>query len=138
MSLPLSAAQSGIWVGQQLAPNSPAYNMGQVVDIDGPVDGAVFDRALRHLVSEADCLRVRFAGDGHTPRQILTGTGEDAWEFTTIDFRSADDPRAEAHAWMMADLLRPTQVRDGLQLDDLKISRFAWDRVADVLISVII
>ncbi len=120
LSLPLSAAQFGIWMGQQLALDSPAYNMGQFVEIEGPVDEAVFERSLQHLVSEADCLRVRFT-DG--PRQILTA--DDVCVLRNIDFRPRADPRAACDEWMLADLLRPMNLTADL------LVRFALLRVGD-------
>jgi hypothetical protein len=104
-SLPLSAAQSGIWMGQQLAPTSPAFNMGQFVEIDGRIDEALFERAVRRVMAEVDCLQVRFADGPDGPRQHFAG--QDTWEFSAIDFRQGADPRADSDAWMTADLLRP-------------------------------
>ena len=36
-SWPLTTAQYGIWVGQQLDPASPAYNTAEYADIEGPL-----------------------------------------------------------------------------------------------------
>ena len=43
--MPLSAAQAGIWLGQQLDPSNPAYNTGECIEILGAVDPAAFERA---------------------------------------------------------------------------------------------
>lgn len=68
---PLLAAQEGIWTGQQLDADSPAYNTAEYVHIHGPVEPAVFDAALRHVVAETEALNVAFVVDdqGH-PWQV--------------------------------------------------------------------
>lgn len=73
---PLLAAQEGIWTGQQLDADSPAYNTAEYVRIDGPVDRAVFDTALHHVVAETEALNVTFVTDdtGH-PWQLDTPAG---------------------------------------------------------------
>ena len=41
----LSSAQLGIWFAQKLDPEAPAYNIGEYVEIDGPVVLPLFERA---------------------------------------------------------------------------------------------
>ncbi|GAA2820919.1 amino acid adenylation domain-containing protein [Saccharopolyspora taberi] len=70
-SLPLSAAQAGIWFAQQLDPANPIFNTAEYVEIDGPVDPALFEAAVRQVVAEADALRVRVTEDDAGPRQLV-------------------------------------------------------------------
>ena len=101
-SLPLSAAQAGIWLGQQLDPSNPAYNTGECIEILGAVDPAAFERAVRLAVGEAEALHARFVMDGDEPRQVLSPSTD--WEMPVIDLSAAPDPWQAAHAWMMEDL----------------------------------
>src|SRR5687767_11040472 len=48
--LPLTAAQAGIWAGQQLDPTSPAYNAAEYIELRGPLDVPRFTAALRQTV----------------------------------------------------------------------------------------
>jgi len=48
----LSTAQLGIWFAQQLNPSSPAYNIGEYLEIHGSVDAVSFERALQQVVAE--------------------------------------------------------------------------------------
>ncbi|NEE18127.1 hypothetical protein G3M58_68140, partial [Streptomyces sp. SID7499] len=52
-TLPLSAAQEAIWLGQHLAPTSPVYNTADYVVIDGEIDPGRFEAAVRSAVAEA-------------------------------------------------------------------------------------
>jgi nonribosomal peptide synthetase DhbF len=60
-ALALSSAQLGIWLAQKLDPSSPAYNIGEYLELNGPIDAGLFEQALRRVVSETDALRVHIA-----------------------------------------------------------------------------
>ncbi|NNC25255.1 hypothetical protein HKX41_14045, partial [Salinisphaera sp. USBA-960] len=45
--LPLTTAQRGLWVGQKLASAEATLNIAEAVEIHGPVEPALFQRALR-------------------------------------------------------------------------------------------
>ncbi|KOG87358.1 hypothetical protein ADK38_25900, partial [Streptomyces varsoviensis] len=60
--LPLTAAQAGMWFAQALDPDSPAQNTAECIEIHGPVDPALFARALRRTADEAEALCVRLGG----------------------------------------------------------------------------
>ncbi|MFJ2511483.1 amino acid adenylation domain-containing protein [Streptomyces griseoviridis] len=99
--LPLSFAQSRMWLLQQLDPDSPAYNVCLAVRLRGPLDPAALRTALRGLLDRHEVLRTRFpvAPDG-TPEQVVDATAE--LEFTTADLGAlaadAQDSRADALA----------------------------------------
>ncbi len=101
---PLSAAQSGIWVAQMLDTRSPAYNVGEYLEILGPIDPGLFEAALRRIVSELDALRLRFVDTGDGPRQWIGPEPE--WVMPFVDVGAVDDPRAAAEAWMRDDMAR--------------------------------
>ncbi|MEV5378992.1 amino acid adenylation domain-containing protein [Streptomyces nondiastaticus] len=103
--LPLSAAQTGIWYAQQLAPDNPAYILGEYLEIHGPVNTALLEESARRAIGEAEALRVRFVTDSAGPRQIVTPPA--ALTVPLIDVSAEPDPRRAALAWMEADLARP-------------------------------
>ncbi|MER6427703.1 amino acid adenylation domain-containing protein [Streptomyces sp900105245] len=109
---PLLAAQEGIWTGQQLDPDSPAYNTAEYVCIEGPVDAAVFALALHHVVAETEALNVTYVADG-TGRPWQLETPVTDWQPHTVDLTGEPDPRAAAAAWMTGDLARPVDLARG-------------------------
>ena len=44
----------------KLASSASAYNIGEYTKIFGAIDAELFEAALRHVVVEAEALRVRF------------------------------------------------------------------------------
>nr|WGD05656.1 NRPS [Streptomyces sp. R818] len=105
--LPLTAAQSGMWFAQALDPLSPAQNTAEYLEIDGELDPEVFAAALRHVVSEAEALRVRVEETPDGPRQRIRATVD--LPLTVRRDLSAD----EAVAWMREDLARPCDLTTG-------------------------
>lgn len=106
---PLLAAQEGIWTGNALDPDSPAYNTAEYVHLHGSVDPAVFDKALRHTVSEVEALNVRFVTDetGRPWEESVPGV---AWAPHIADLTTAADPHAAALDWMARDLSSPVDL----------------------------
>lgn len=97
-ALPLTTAQHGVWVAQQLAADDPLFTCGTYFDIPGPVDTALFGAAVRRAVAETDALRVRFTADPVT--QVFDPAI--AGELTVVDVSDANDPEAAARAWIDA------------------------------------
>ncbi|MEW1601535.1 amino acid adenylation domain-containing protein, partial [Streptomyces sp. NPDC093808] len=106
--LPLTPGQSGMWFGQQLAPDSRAYNLGIYVDIAGPLDVALLAEATRRFLDEAEGFRVRIREHEGELRQWAEP--DDAWEQLFVDVSAEADPEAAAHRWMTADMARPRRV----------------------------
>ena len=127
-TLPLSAAQLGIWFAQQLNPSGSAYNTGAYIEICGSIDPPLFEQALRQVVVETDALRVRISEHADGPRQIVGAPP--AWSLPIIDVTTETDPRAAAEAWMKADLARPIEPTRGplfgYALFKASADRFYW------------
>jgi hypothetical protein len=102
----LTAAQTEIWLAQQLAPHSAKYNLCEYLDITGPIDPTIFERAVREAVTEVDSLGVRFteAADG-TPRQ--EPVADPHWQFQLMDLSAELDPHAAASRWMRRETALP-------------------------------
>ncbi|MCP2098874.1 nonribosomal peptide synthetase MxcG [Actinosynnema pretiosum] len=120
--LPLTAAQHGIWTGQQLDPGSPAYNTAEHVSISGPLEVARLVEAIRAASAEAGALVVRFTDHDGEPRQV-PHSRETA--VLVEDLRAEPDPLDAARRWMARDVARP------LDLADDALSAHAVLRVAD-------
>lgn len=125
---PLTEAQYGIWMGQQLDPQSPAYNTGECVEIHGAVDVALFESALRRTVGEAESLHARFVTDHGEPQQVLDPPPD--WTMPVIEVGGELDPWKAAEAWMQDDLGTPVDLERGPlfseALLELAPDRFLW------------
>ncbi|MER7047177.1 non-ribosomal peptide synthetase [Streptomyces jumonjinensis] len=126
--MPLSSAQSGVWFAHHLRPGSSVYNTGEYLDIPGPVDGELFERALRRVVDETESLRVRFTVGPDGPRQVLSPAPD--WPMHHVDLTSAPDPRRAAEEWMRTDLSTPVELTRGplfcQALFKIAPDRFLW------------
>ncbi|MGW6732431.1 amino acid adenylation domain-containing protein [Streptomyces sp. NPDC055013] len=110
--LPLTGAQTGVWYGQRLAPDSPVYNVGQYVEINGPIDVGHFEEAVRRTIGECDALTARFEEDeAGLPRQVLLpdplAEVAQGPVLQVEDHRGVPDPDAAALEVMRADMERP-------------------------------
>ncbi|MFF3537311.1 amino acid adenylation domain-containing protein, partial [Streptomyces sp. NPDC002466] len=123
--LPLTAAQSGIWFAQELDPANVIYNAGEYLEICGQVDVPLFETALRQVLAEAECLRVRFVDTPDGPRQRIEPTLD--WSLPVTDVSAAPDPRAAAELRMRDLLATPKDIRHD-HLFDFELFRLADDR----------
>ncbi len=125
--MPLSPAQTGQWLAQQLDPAVP-MSVAQYVDIgEGPgrLDVDLLSRAGSRAAREFGSGLIRLVLIDSRPHQILdprldTGT-------RIIDLRGEPDPEAAAHTWMRTDVTAPLDLlRDRLSVSVLL--RIADDR----------
>ncbi|MFF9143245.1 amino acid adenylation domain-containing protein [Streptomyces sp. NPDC014861] len=106
--LALTGAQTGVWYGQRLDPDSPVYNVGQYVAVAGALDTDLFATALRRVVGECEALTVRFEEDEQgQPVQILADGPPSGPVVTVVDHLGAPDPEGAALALMRADMATP-------------------------------
>ncbi|KUL44143.1 condensation domain-containing protein, partial [Streptomyces regalis] len=99
--LPLSYAQSRMWLLQQLDPASPAYNVCLAIRLRGPLDPAALRTALQGLIDRHEVLRTRYpaAGDG-SPEQLVDAEAE--VEFDAVDLRGLPEQERESRATELA------------------------------------
>ena len=104
---PLTAAQRGFYFGQKIAPTAN-MNLAEAVEIRGPIDPEIFQRALRQVVVEAEELRIRIVEEDGKPQQVVQ-SGYDC-DFPYIDMSSEADPPSAIQAWMMNELAQPVDL----------------------------
>ncbi|MFC9162401.1 amino acid adenylation domain-containing protein [Streptomyces fungicidicus] len=109
---PLSGAQEGLWYAGRLAPDSAAYNTAEAVEIHGPLDSALFETALRRVVTEADTFALRFADTDDGPRCHPAPEADD-WTLNRADVSGAADPEVTAWEYVRADLATPVDPEKG-------------------------
>ncbi|GGW03189.1 hypothetical protein GCM10010230_37770 [Streptomyces narbonensis] len=123
--IPLTGGQSGIWLAQQLEPDSSAYNIVFTLGLRGDVDPARLAEAVRRAVEEAECLWVTVVHGSDGPRQTLRTLPVDV---TVVDLRAVTDPEEAAAAWTAADRDRPVDLARG-PLTGHALLRLADDHV---------
>ena len=128
MRLPLSAAQLGLWFAQKIDPANPMYNIGQSIEIHGPVDPSLFNAAVTRALIDTEALQVRFIEEIDGPRQVIDPPSEIS--IPLVDVSAELDPHAAAEAWMKADLAKPVDLLRGplfrFALFKAAPARFFW------------
>jgi amino acid adenylation domain-containing protein len=87
-SYPLSFAQEGLWVIEQLIPGTPAYNISRAWRLEGALDRAALERALAVLIQRHEVLRtaICLSEDGRLLEQVIS-KHEHEWTLPTVDIR---------------------------------------------------
>jgi amino acid adenylation domain-containing protein/thioester reductase-like protein/non-ribosomal peptide synthase protein (TIGR01720 family) len=80
--VPLSFAQSRLWIIDQLEGPSPVYNMAIALRFKGQLDADALGAALADVVARQESLRTTFPAEAGTPRQVVIPAerAEFGWE----------------------------------------------------------
>ncbi|AYF76324.1 amino acid adenylation domain-containing protein [Nocardia yunnanensis] len=103
-SFPLTPAQSGMWLAQQLDPAVPLLE-AQYIEMRGPLDVALLRRVAAQAGREFGSGVLRFVEVDGEPRQIVESGREPVIGF--LDFRDRADPVSHALEWMRGDVAAP-------------------------------
>ncbi|AQW48647.1 amino acid adenylation domain-containing protein [Streptomyces violaceusniger] len=115
--LPVSEAQSGVWLAERSRPDlSSPYLWGEYTDITGALDTDVLVAAVRQAVRETEALHVRFieAPDGRPVQRV---TSPRSMSLPVRDLRQEAEPHATALGWMREELSRPVDLAEGELFD---------------------
>ncbi|MFF7633326.1 condensation domain-containing protein [Kitasatospora sp. NPDC008050] len=130
--LALSSAQTAVWVAQQLDPDDRSFNIAEYCDIQGPVDPALFEAALREVVAATPTLRARFDLGDEGLCQYIDDTVDVPMHY--LDVSGEADPPAAAERWIRQDLAREYHLAKGplfgWALFKLADERYWWYRAA--------
>lgn len=91
LRVPLSYSQQRMWFLWQLDPASPAYNVGGMARLRGPLDVACFERALQALIQRHESLRTTFPAEAGKPWQQVAELSD----VTLQRLDLADEPDAQ-------------------------------------------
>ncbi|MFC6010622.1 amino acid adenylation domain-containing protein, partial [Nocardia lasii] len=105
--IPLSSAQYGMWFADS-AHSGAATNIAQYVEIEGPIDVALFNQAVHLACEETESLMVRIVEVDGRPYQLVDR--DITFNELVLDFSADADPRAAALEWMRADYTRPVDI----------------------------
>ncbi|MGW8654144.1 condensation domain-containing protein, partial [Nocardia salmonicida] len=105
--IPLSSAQTGMWFADG-AHSGPATNIAQYVEIEGPLELALFNRAVHEACEETESLMVRVVEVEGRPYQVVDRGI--TFNELVLDLGTHGDPMAAALEWMRNDYTRPVDI----------------------------
>ncbi len=138
---PLSFAQLGLWFERRFQPGEPSHSIGELVEIAGPLDPALFLQCLRRVALESDALNTRFLDGESEPRQVveaspaaraavLDGAAGMPGVIDFVDLSAGPDPRAAMRELVRRRMDEPLSPLDPVLfsfcLIQLARDRFAW------------
>jgi len=113
-TLPLVAAQPGIWIADQLTPHPNAYAVAHYIELRGAIDSALLAQAIVAGMQEADTLNMAF---GEIDGEPLQWPQPQIFSLPdVVDLRSEHDPAATARALMGDDMQGDLRVLSGAPL----------------------
>ncbi|MEV5873282.1 amino acid adenylation domain-containing protein [Streptomyces sp. NPDC052101] len=108
-----SSAHEGLWRAQKMTPDTLNHATA-MWDVDGELDVAVMESAFRHVLGEAEILRVNFVDDGNGLRQVVREPGD--WQPFFLDVSTAADPEQAAREALAEVLRQPFDLERDLLL----------------------
>jgi len=108
-SHPLSAGQRAMWFMFQLAPDSPAYNVGFAVRVVSALDPEAARAVFGELASRHPCLRTTFRMFEDEPRQVVHPSLEPGWGITNAAAWSEEELVRRVHE----EYARPIDLENG-------------------------
>jgi acyl carrier protein len=111
--IPLSFAQERLWLVDQLAPGTAAYNMPLAVRLDGDLDPAALARSLEEIVWRHETLRTTFRTVAGRPVQVIASVP--SFALPRIDLAELPEVAraAEADRLLAAEAVRPFDLARG-------------------------
>jgi len=107
---PLSSTQQEIWFNQILYPDAPLYNIGGYLQIEGPIDPALFEKALNQVIQDNDALRILIHKGESVPTQSFAENVRLKLDF--YDFSDQENAHQLALSWMKQAFAKQFQLYD--------------------------
>lgn len=100
----LASNQKDIWHDQIAYPESPLYNIGGTLIINGDVNYKILNQALQQLIIENDAFRLTINNQTPASQKVLKKL---VFELEFIDFSSHQSPDIKSQAWLYDNFKRP-------------------------------
>ena len=94
----LTRSQLQIWMGQNLLPEIPIYNLAVALNIHGEIDPLHFGKAFQTLINSSDALRSILEEIDEIPMQRLVSVLP--YTMSVIDFSPRPNAHFQAKLWM--------------------------------------
>ncbi|NUT46227.1 MAG: non-ribosomal peptide synthetase, partial [Saccharothrix sp.] len=125
--LPLTPAQVSVWYSHQLDPSRHRYNVGEYLEIHGPVPTTTLLRAFRAVVAETDAYRVVSVGGADGVEQCVAAS-PDVLPVEVHDLTGTSRADEAAREAMADDMARPVDLEAGPLLRSM-LFRVPGDRL---------
>src|SRR5690242_20356963 len=70
-ALPLSYAQEGLWIVEQITPGTAAHNLPEAWQLNGPLDVQLLRRSLDQIICRHEALRTCFLEQNGEPVPVV-------------------------------------------------------------------
>lgn len=110
---PLSSAQLGLWIRDQLDGSGAAYNMAWLLRLKGDLDTGALHTAISRLLKRHDVLRTRIALEADEPVQEIQQHSELVLPVTDLTGLRLDDREFALDGWANAEASRPFDLTTG-------------------------
>ncbi|HET8706482.1 MAG TPA: condensation domain-containing protein, partial [Pseudomonadales bacterium] len=124
--IPLSLEQQRLWFLQLLEPENVSYNMPAAVRIEGELDSALLERALKEIVRRHAVLRTRLVGEDDSVQQVIDDA--QGWQLMRVSAPDATDEKIRELIHSEAN--RPFNLAKDCLFRVTLIQRTAQDHVA--------
>jgi amino acid adenylation domain-containing protein len=112
-AVPLSFAQEGLWILEQLDLHADAYNVPVVLKLVGEIDVDALKCSLVDLTRRHEILRTRFALHGTTPVQVIETEGAIDFKFVDLSGGGAENAARRGEQMSRDEAQRPFDVAVG-------------------------
>jgi amino acid adenylation domain-containing protein len=104
----LSSPQKGIWFDQSRHADTPLYNVGGYVRIEGSVNACLLEKAIHRVIQENDALRTIFYEE--SPLPVQTFPKKSNFSLEIHDFSEENLPHQQALQWMENEFVTPFEL----------------------------
>jgi amino acid adenylation domain-containing protein len=96
----LSFAQEQLWFLDQVLPDTPTYNIAEILRLRGRLELAALERSLSELLARHEGLRTTFAADSNEPFQVIQPP--QPVRLSVIDLKDSPEPERLQEACRLA------------------------------------
>lgn len=106
---PLASNQLDIWQDQSAYPESPLYNIGGTLIINGKVNYKILNNALQLLIDENDAFRLTISKQSLSTQKLLEKL---IFDLEFIDFSTHNSPKEDAQNWLDYNFRQPFSLNE--------------------------
>ena len=110
--MPCSISQQRYWLLEQLSPGNTALNIPLAVQLNGPLDIALLERALNAIVQRHEVLRTSFALVDGAPKQVIQPEVKLMLGVIDLTDVPADKRMPRVEQEMIAEAVRPLSLAE--------------------------
>jgi hypothetical protein len=110
--MPCSISQQRYWLLEQLSPGNTALNIPLAVQLNGPLDIPVLERALNAIVERHEVLRTSFALVDGSPKQVIQSEATIKLGQINLSEVPPEKRQARIEQEMIAEAVRPLSLSD--------------------------